>query len=123
MCVNLINWFLETENPLAIQLEDERLRIDKYKCWSNESSELVRTGPVRRPPEENIPVKRAKIEVDSKKDYNKKNIQQKVQFQLKNEQGPSEEDSERIAKAKEQCLHIINYHENYMHDVVASRTL
>ena len=36
---------------LGIQLEDETLRIDKDRCWSNESGELVRTGPVRRPPE------------------------------------------------------------------------
>ena len=99
------------------------MRIDKYKCWSNESNEVVRTGPVRRPPEENFPVKRAKTEVDIKKDDEKKNIQQKVQFQLKNKQGPSEEEFEKIAKAKEQCFHIINYHGNNMRDVVVSRGL
>ena len=84
-CVNLINWFPEAEDPLDVQLEDERLR-----CWSNESRELVRMEPVRRPPEEeHIPIKRAKTEVDIKKDVNKKNIQKKVQFQLNSEQRPS----------------------------------
>ena len=49
MCWNLVNWLLQTKNPLDIQLEDERLRIDKDRCWSNESGELVRTGPVPPP--------------------------------------------------------------------------
>ena len=71
-CVNLINWFLEAEDPLDVQLEDERLIIVKYRCWSNESRELVRIEPVRRSPEEeNIPIKRAQTEVDIKKDGNR----------------------------------------------------
>ena len=91
MCVNLINWYLEAEAPIDIQLEDERLRIDTNH-WSNESKELVRPEPVRRPPEEeNIPIKRAKTEVDIKKDDKKENIQKEVQLQLKNEQRPPRE--------------------------------
>ena len=98
-CVNLINWFLEAEDPLDAQLEDERLRIDKYH-WSNESKELIRPEPVRRPPEEeHIPIKRAKTEVDTKKDDQKENIQTYVQLQLKNGQRlPREADRIMIAR-------------------------
>ena len=100
MCVNLINWFLEVKDPIDIQLEDERLRIDKNH-WSNESKELVRPEPIRRPQEEeeNIPIKRAKTEIDIKKDDKKDNIKNQVQFQFQNEEKPKEAD--RIAIAKE----------------------
>ena len=100
MCVNLINWFLEAADPIDIQLGDERLRIDKNH-WSNESKELVRPEPVRRPPEEeNIPIKRAQTEVDIKKDDKKGNIRKKVQFQLQNEEEPPRE-ADRIMITKE----------------------
>ena len=100
MCVHLINWFLEAEDPLDVQLEDERLRIEKYH-WSNESKELVRPEPVRRPPEEeNIPIKRAQTEVYIKKDDKKEIIQKEVQLQLQKEQKPPRED-DRIVTARE----------------------
>ena len=113
MCVHLTKWFLEVKDPIDIQLEDKRLRIDKNH-WSNESRELVRPEPVRRPPEEeNRPTKRAKTEVDINKDDKKDNIRKKVQFQLQKEEEPLRDD-DIIMSAKEECQHLINYHQDYM---------
>ena len=46
----------------------------------------------------------------------------KVQFQLQKEEEPSRE-ADRIMIAKEECQHLINYHQDYMQEIVVSKTL
>ena len=103
MCWNTVHWFMRTddENPPDIPLDDERLRIDKRRCWSKESYELIRTNPVRRTADKNNPVKRAKTDVDTKREDEKESIKKKVQFQIENGLESPNEDSDEIAKARE----------------------
>ena len=55
-------------------LDDALLRIDKRKCWANEAYDLIREDQVRRVVDRHYPVKRAKTDVDRKREDKKENI-------------------------------------------------
>ena len=125
MCWNAVHWFMQTddENLLDIPVDDERLRINKRRCWANDAYEFIRSNQLRRTVDKHDPVKRTKADVDRKREDKKENIKKQVKLQIENQHGFPDKDSDEIAAAKAQCLHNTKNHRGYMWDVTLSDTI